>query len=297
VDLHPSLRFALALALGAAVVFATAVLAYVAGTYALMSSHTGSRPWGAVLREAARETFWTLLIQPLLPFGYLVGRRMGGPRTGRPVVFVHGYTQNRVNFLGLARVLGRAGLGPLFGFNYPWHDGIDDNAARLGRFIERVCAETGAAEVDLVTHSMGGLVALEHLHLSKAPRVRRLVTIAGPHSGVAWRGPLLGRSGTSMRRGCEFIVDRAGRMVGVPVLSIYSTHDNIVHPPSTSSLLARGGEDAMVSAAGHLAILFDARVALRVVEFLRASSDAARADPPAEAERARETAGNAAAMQ
>jgi pimeloyl-ACP methyl ester carboxylesterase len=268
VELPHLVRLALALLIGSATLFVLGVIAYVAGSFFLMRAHTAPRPWGAALREAARETFWTLLIQPLVPLGYLLGRRLGRG-SGRPVVFVHGYTQNRVNFIGLARALGRAGLGPSFGFNYPWHLAIDESARRLGGFIERVCAETKSAAVDVVAHSMGGLVALEHLHLATPSRVRKLVTIAGPHGGVSWRGPVFGRSGASMRRGCEFIVDRAGRQIAVPVLSIYSTHDNIVYPPSTSSLTTRGGKDAMVSAAGHLAILFDPQVAREVITFLK----------------------------
>jgi pimeloyl-ACP methyl ester carboxylesterase len=252
---------------GVVALFIVGVIIYVFGSFLLMRAHTEPRPWGAMMREAAREIFWTLLIQPLLPIGYFLGHRLGDG-DGRPVVFVHGYTQNRVNFLGLARALRRARLGPLYGFNYPWHLAIDESARRLGRFIERVCAETKTEAVDIVAHSMGGLVALEHLHLATPPRVRKLVTIAGPHGGVAWRGPVFGRGGASLRRGGEFLVDRVGRQIAIPVLSIYSTHDNIVHPPSTSSLATRGGKDAIVSTAGHLAILFDPQVAREVISFL-----------------------------
>ena len=274
-DLAHPYRLGLAVLAVAATLFVVGVLVYVFGSFLLMRAHTGKRPLAAMLREAARETFWSLLVQPLIPLLYVVGRRMGGARGGRPIVLVHGYTQNRANFLGLARALGRAGLGPLYGFNYPWHRDIEHSAASLGRFIDGVLAESKRDEVDVVTHSMGGLVALEYMQTAKPPRVRRVVTIASPHGGVAWRGPLIGRSGASMRSGAEFITGRSGRKVGVPVLSIYSSHDNIVYPPTTSSLTARGGEDAMISAAGHLAILFDPAVARAVADFLKKPDAAA----------------------
>ena len=41
---------------------------------------------------------------------------------------------------------------------------VDDG--RLGRFVERLCEREHAAEVDLVCHSMGGLVALLALALA-----------------------------------------------------------------------------------------------------------------------------------
>src|SRR5262249_39034523 len=150
----------------------------------------------------AREVWISTLIQPLLPVFYFVGRRMDASDVLRgrsklaaeadasdasatlahvPIVFVHGYMQNRVCFLGLARRLAAKGFGPMFGFNYPWFDSMASNAARLDRFVERICRETGCTAVDLVCHSMGGLVAIEMLRdeaRRDSLKVRRCVTIA-----------------------------------------------------------------------------------------------------------------------
>src|SRR4051812_37751578 len=146
----------LALAVGIAV--------YVLGSFFIMRAHTDPRPWGMALRAALRETFWVVLTQPLLPLWYLVGRRMGNRNGGGiPVIFVHGYFQNRVDFLGFARAFAKAHDAPLYGINYPWTDLVPRNAKRLARFIEAVCNETGAPQVDLVCHSLGGLVALEYI--------------------------------------------------------------------------------------------------------------------------------------
>lgn len=248
------------------------ILVYVVATFAIMRRHVDRRPVARHLGEALRELGWTAITQPLLPLFYLIGRKLG-PGRGTPIVLVHGYTQNRVDFLWLARALVRAGLGPVYGMNYPWFATVHGNAERLARFCEQVRRETGAAQVDLVAHSLGGLIAMEYV--SRVPGatagVRRLVTIASPHAGVAWRGPILGACGPQMREGSAFLVERASRAVPVPCLSIYSTHDNVVHPPSTSQLAGRGGRDHPVSEVGHLAILFDRGVARTVAEFLAAS--------------------------
>jgi triacylglycerol lipase len=245
------------------------ILVYVVGSFLMMRAHVVPRPFARALREALREMAWAMLTQPLVPLYYFVGRRLA-PGTGTPVVAVHGYTQNRVNFLALARACRRAGVGPLYGFNYPWFASIHGNAARLARFVERVARETGAPQVDLVAHSLGGLVALEYLATSGRDRVRRLVTIASPHAGVAWRGPILGAAGSAMRAGSPFLVERAGHPVPVPCLSIYSTHDNIVHPPATSGLVHRGAQDLPVDHVGHLTILFEPTVVRATVDFLSA---------------------------
>ena len=169
---------------------ATGILVYVGGSFALMRAHVDRRPARQHLVEALREIAWAALTQPLVPLFYLVGRRLARGH-GTPIVVVHGYTQNRVDFLRVARGCARAGLGPVYGFNYPWFASVHANARRLARFCEVVRRETGKARVDLVAHSLGGLVAMEYLHDAGPDRVRRLVTIASPHAGVAWRGPIV----------------------------------------------------------------------------------------------------------
>ncbi len=246
---------------------AAGILVYVLASFAMMRRHVERRPRWAHLREALREAVWAAITQPLLPLFYVLGRRMAAGK-GTPIVAVHGYTQNRVDFLRIARACRRAGVGPVYGFNYPWFATVPEAARRLARFVEQVRRETGAGRVDLVAHSLGGLVSLEYAHGPGADHVRRLVTIASPHAGVAWRGPIVGRCGPQIRAGSAFLAARADRAVPAASLSIYSTHDNVVHPPATSTLAGRGGHDHSVSDVGHLSILFDPRVAAAVVDFL-----------------------------
>jgi pimeloyl-ACP methyl ester carboxylesterase len=259
-----------------------AIVGYAIGSFLLARGHTPARRLGVALRELVREAVLAILTQPLLPLYYFVGRRMDRlfvprareafARSGSvPVVFVHGYMQNRVGFVGLARAFARRGLGPLYGFNYPWFGTLVANARRLERFIERVCEETNSAAVDLVCHSMGGLVAMEMMR-DEARRdtlkVRRCVTIATPHAGVVWRGPLLGIGATSLRAGSKLLELHAGATVAVPTLSVFSSHDNIVFPKETSRLGKRGGRDLEIEHVGHLSILFSPRVADAVASFL-----------------------------
>ncbi len=242
---------------------------YVSGSYWLMRGHTEPRPWGRLLREAASEFLWAAVTQPLLPLYYLYGRRLGGAKGPCPVIFVHGYAQNRVGFVGMARLLSRRGLGPFFGFNYPWFLSIATNARRLGRFIAQVQRWTRSPRVDLVCHSMGGLVALEYMQQTgdEGP-VRRCVTVATPHAGVLWRGPILGASGAQLRASGDYVRGLSGVSLSPRVLSIYSTHDNIVYPPTSAMLTARGGRDLSIDGGGHLALLFNRRVNDQVAEFL-----------------------------
>ncbi len=266
---------------GSAALLLLGIAGYVLGSFMLMGRHVSARQTGLSLRALLREVWIALWTQPFLPLFYLYGRRMDalfaqrgeeGLAKGQvPIVFVHGYMQNRVGFVGLARALRRAGLGPMYGFNYPWFASIASNAKRLDRFVARVCKETGSAAVDLVCHSMGGLIAMEMMR-DEARReklaVRRCVTIATPHAGVMWQGPLLGIGAASLRRGSKLLEAHAGTKLAVPCLSIYSSHDNVVHPKESSSLALRGGRDVEVTGHAHLAILFAPEVAEHVASFL-----------------------------
>ena len=70
--------------------------------------------------------------------------------------------------------------------------------------------------------------------------VRRALTPAqaaeAARRGVPWRGPVIGTSGTELRAGSRYQAEHTNRVDVVPVLSVYSAHDNMVHPVETSQL-------------------------------------------------------------
>ena len=253
--------------LGVLVVLLVPALIYLFGSFFLMFAHVEPRPGQSHARSMMRELYYVLITQPLIPLYFFIGRRLG-PGDGIPVVFVHGYFQNRADFWWMAKQFRKASKGPLYGFNYPWWDTVGRNTPRLARFVERVCAETGAEKVDLVAHSLGGLVCLEYTHSSAGVgRVAHCVTIGTPHDGVKWRGPIPGRVGEELRGG-EFAAERRNRTVISPTLSVYSTHDNIVHPPATSKLSDRGGDDVAVEGLGHLSLLYSPEVTRVLIEYV-----------------------------
>ena len=271
-----------------AAVFAGVVLGgpayFTTATYLLASRHWAARPFSRTLVEALREFAWSVVLVVLIPWLYFFGRRLGKGRGTVPVVFVHGYTQNRSNFLRMARIVGRGAAGPMYGFNYNSLLSVESCAASLGRFVDRVLGETGAKQVDLVCHSMGGLVARAMLEDGGAAKVRSVATIGTPHAGVTWRLPMPGAGVSQMRRGSAFLAALA-QPLPVPFLSLYSTHDNIVHPPKASSVEPFGGADHVIEGGhGHLALLFAPEVGELVRRFLESQPTPAQLPAAAEAE-------------
>ncbi|MFJ3219795.1 esterase/lipase family protein [Kitasatospora sp. NPDC086801] len=123
-----------------------------------------------------------------------------------PVVLVHGTFANRYeNWLALSPLL--KGLGYcVFALDYGTIPGITssgsglllpigglgpvpESAAQLGRFVDLVRNATGAAKVDIVGHSQGGMLPNYYLKfLGGAAKVGRLVGLAPSNHGTTLDG-------------------------------------------------------------------------------------------------------------
>ncbi len=138
---------------------------------ALGRGDVGERP----VRAALAEWGISAALAAARPAGFfpLPGANVRGPR---PVIVLHGYAMNRANFVPLAYRLARAGVGPIVGFEY-WTLGRTAAAARqLGWFVDHVRSVTGSETVDVIGHSMGGVVARYYVTLAGGDGVvRRLI--------------------------------------------------------------------------------------------------------------------------
>lgn len=116
----------------------------------------------------------------------------------RPVVLVHGTFGNSVdNWLGLAPYLKNRGYC-VFSLDYgqlpgvPFFHGlgpVEKSAEQLDAYVDRVRAATGAAEVDLVGHSQGGMMPRYYLKfLGGAAEVNALIGIAPSNHGTTLSG-------------------------------------------------------------------------------------------------------------
>ncbi|MFE9370618.1 esterase/lipase family protein [Streptomyces sp. NPDC006711] len=116
----------------------------------------------------------------------------------RPVVLVHGTFGNGTdNWLALAPYLVDRGYC-VFSLDYgqlpgvPLFDGlgpIDQSAAQLATFVDKVLAATGTPKADLVGHSQGGMMPRWYLKfLGGAAKVNALVGIAPDNHGTTLDG-------------------------------------------------------------------------------------------------------------
>ncbi len=194
-----------------------------------------------------------------------------------PVVLVHGTFANRYeNWLVLSPLL--KGLGYcVFALDYGMVPGITssgsglllpigglgpvpESAAQLGRFVDLVRGATGAAKVDVVGHSQGGMLPNYYLKfLGGAGKVDKLVGLAPSNHGTTLDGitnlaPYFPRVAELIYTACAACRDQAvgsdfnrkmaskpDTVPGVRYTVISTIYDEVVTPYRTQFLDGSGG--------------------------------------------------------
>jgi triacylglycerol lipase len=129
--------------------------------------------------------------------------------------------------------------------------------------------ETGAEEVDIVAHSMGGLATRWYL-LSRHPTpVRRVVFLGSPHHGTLAAHLAWGAGGDEMTPGSDFLDALNGAPPvpdGVEAITVRTPIDTRVVPGE--SALLPGVEDHTVCCPTHPGLVEDEEVFRIVARFL-----------------------------
>lgn len=188
-----------------------------------------------------------------------------------PVVLLHGFVDNRSVFTLLRRSLRRNGWTHVQALNYsPLTCDVRTAAALLGRHVEQLCAHTGHHQVNLVGHSLGGLIGRYYVQcLGGDSRVQTLVTLGTPHSGTQaipalTPHPLL----RQMRPQSELVIELTRPAPGCRTrfVAIWSDLDHLMMPAETARLDHPDlrVRNVLVPGVGHLALPLHAAVAAEV---------------------------------
>ena len=166
---------------------------------------------------------------------------------------------------------------------------IRTNSQRLANTIASVRARTGAAKVDLVAHSMGGLVSRYYIkNLGGAATVDSLIMMGTPNYGTSLAnvasfltfGSCVGIDACNqMASGSSFLNDlNAGDdTIGSVRYTSIATSVDLVVTPYKNAFLANDGNIANITVQsqcllrlpGHLGLIFDGAVADGVKDALR----------------------------
>jgi pimeloyl-ACP methyl ester carboxylesterase len=203
------------------------------------------------------------------------------PANPAPVVFVHGIWMTGLELWPLMRRVGRSGFR-CARFRYrSLRRPLAVNAAALAGFVAR----RGEPRVDLVCHSLGGLVALRMLRDHPDVPVGRLVLVGSPvrGSGVAgrlharpWSRRILGAAAEALvpavptawepARPVGLIVGNRGLGIGRLVGGLDGPSDGTVAVAETR---LPGAADVVELPLSHMGLVLSRRVVPYVVGFLR----------------------------
>ncbi len=209
----------------------------------------------------------------------------------RPVVLAHGTDSNSYSdFAALAPLLAASGRC-VFALNYGLADGAEDygtgeirvSASQFGEFVDRVLAETGAAEVDVVGYSQGATVTRYYINkLGGADVVDRWVGVASPSYGGTFYGLatafavlpgatdfLEGEFSVALAeqlQGSELLTELntpSDTVPGVQYTTIGTRFDEVIQPADSVALRGEGAVNLVVqdlcpeNLTGHFNMVYD----------------------------------------
>ncbi|RZA29778.1 MAG: alpha/beta fold hydrolase [Lysobacteraceae bacterium] len=185
-----------------------------------------------------------------------------------PVLLLHGYGCNSGYWSHLLPRLDAARISHASVDLEPLTGDIDSYAPLVEHAAQALLAASGADRLVIVAHSMGGLVARAWMRACGTGKVARLITLGTPHHGTCLAAFGLGLNAAQMRRlvrdeppECAWLRALAGgedAAARALVTSIFSHHDNIIAPQTSSEL--PGARNLAFGGVGHVALGRNARV-------------------------------------
>lgn len=202
------------------------------------------------------------------------GRRMPEQPQGLPVLLVHGYGCNSGYWHGMSKALCNARIAHHAIDMEPIIGGIDEYAALIHDAVEALCRDTGHAQVVVVGHSMGGLAVRAYIRRHGHARIAKAITLGTPHHGTALAHFGIGVNTQQMRWtateqegvASDWLLQlAAGESEPVYRLfvSVYSHHDNIISPQTSSHL--EGARNIEFHAIGHVDLALHPRIQTTVI--------------------------------
>jgi pimeloyl-ACP methyl ester carboxylesterase len=212
------------------------------------------RLFGDEFVQSMRYSSWIMpRAQPCLRV-YAGGRQA-------PVLLLHGYGCNSGYWTHLVPRLDAARISHATLDLAPLMAPIDAYVPLVEEGVNALLAATGAERVVIVAHSMGGLVARAWMRAHGSGRVARVITLGTPHHGTSLASFGLGANALQMRRGGAWLRELAASENAATralITSIYTHHDNIVAPQTSSEL--PGARNLAFGGIGHVALGANAQI-------------------------------------
>jgi triacylglycerol lipase len=189
-----------------------------------------------------------------------------------PILFVHGFTGSSSAFNTMAARFQADGFHQLYGINYNSFQSNVTIASQIRNAVDSIKAQTGAAKVDIIAHSMGSLNTRYYLkNLGGQSSVDDWVSLGGPNHGTVWAwGCAFLTPCLQMTPGSSFLnaLNSGDETPGaVSYGTWWSACDEIITPDE--SVILSGASNTQTSCISHSGLLSDFTVYTQIRNFVQ----------------------------
>lgn len=190
-----------------------------------------------------------------------------------PILFVHGWNSSSSTWTTMVNRFAADGWtsAQLNNWSYNTSQSNATTAQQIATKVDQIRSATGAAKVDLVTHSMGGLSSRYYVkNLGGDQKVDEWVSLGGPNHGTDTASFCWSTACSEMRIGSSFLaaLNSGDETPGaVSFRTWWSACDSVINPDSSVSL--SGATNTKTACLSHSDLHQDATVYGQVREFVR----------------------------
>lgn len=194
-------------------------------------------------------------------------------QTRLPVLLVPGLDDTSVKMRMIRKVLQEKGFLSVHSMNISPSDGsipFEEMGLQVAEEVEALKVASGSARVDIVAYSMGTLAVRHYLHLlGGSSRVRRFISLAGPHHGTLTAFFRWNVGVRQMQFGSQFLrkmKEMEGAWGDMQVFSLWTPFDLMIIPATSSRL--KGADNRMLLLPVHPSLVLGKKAVREVVRIL-----------------------------
>lgn len=215
---------------------------------------------------AATCISWLLYPLGWLPIATLCLRK----HPEQTIVLLHGLFQNRACCFWLQFRLALHGYRVITLTMPPWKQ-AESLTEQLDQTLSRLRQDKKTQRVDLIGHSMGGIIARNYIQRrGGATKVRNCITLGTPHSGSKLSSLAFTKLARTLIPNSALLsqLNREPWPEKLPFTAIYSATDNLVLP--TESGRCSKANNIIISHCGHMLLLYHPTVFNHLLDTLNA---------------------------
>jgi triacylglycerol lipase len=190
-----------------------------------------------------------------------------------PILFVHGWNSSASTWDTMVSRFQADGwtAAELNRWSYNTSQSNATTAQEIATRVDNILAATGAAKVDIISHSMGGLSSRYYLkNLGGTAKVDEWVSLGGPNHGTDTANYCFSTACSQMRIGSSFLaaLNSGDETPGaVNYRTWWSPCDSVINPDSSVSLA--GAINTQTACVAHTSLHTDATIYGQVRDFVR----------------------------